>query len=65
MMTILGFVWLGWGVSADPGFTVARWIILYLAFAALLGTAIQDLRKGNARIKALGAQRAEFWARTG
>jgi hypothetical protein len=65
MMTILGFVWLGWGFSADPGFTVARWIILYLAFVALLGTAIQNLRKGNARMKALSAQRDEFWARTG
>jgi hypothetical protein len=57
IMTIFGFVWLGWGFSVSKAFTdfsanrllpAARWITFYVLFLALLGISIQALRRANA-----------------
>jgi hypothetical protein len=56
IMTVFGFVWLGWGFSVDRAFTdfssnkaapAIRWITFYISFLALLGTSIQVIRKGK------------------
>jgi hypothetical protein len=74
IMTVFGFIWLGWGFSANAAFTdfssnralpAARWITFYVAFLVLLGLAIQALRRRKAGMRTLSVQRAEFWARTG
>ncbi len=65
IMTIFGFIWLGWGLSVSKAFTdfsanrlfpAARWITFYLLFLALLGISVQALRRANARWKALAFQ---------
>jgi hypothetical protein len=62
IMTIFGFVWLGWGFSVSQAFTdfsatrllpAARWITFYVVFLALLGISIQALRRAHARWKVL------------
>jgi hypothetical protein len=74
IQTVFGFIWLSWGFSANAAFTdfssnralpAARWITFYVAFLVLLGLAIQALRRGSGRMKALSVERAEFWARSG
>ena len=71
LMTVFGFVWLGWGFSVSQAFInfssgsalpAARWITFYLLTLALLGVSIQSLRKGKALMgPAAGA--AEFRSR--
>jgi hypothetical protein len=74
IMTIFGFIWLGWGFSASAAFTdfsanaalpATRWILFYVVTLVLLGVSIQALRKGKSRMKAVSTQPDEFWARTG
>jgi hypothetical protein len=70
IMTVFGFVWLGWGFSVDRAFTdfstnrsapAIRWITFYVSFLALLGTSIQVLRKGRKAFPARGGSfRAGF-----
>jgi hypothetical protein len=74
IMTIFGFIWMGWGFSASAAFTdfsndaalpATRWILFYVITLVLLGASIQALRRGKSRMKALTIQRDEFWARSG
>jgi hypothetical protein len=46
-------------------FTVARWIVFYFAFLALLAASVHAVRGGKAVMKVHPAQGDEFRARTG
>ena len=72
-MIVFGFIWLGWGFSANAAFTdfalnralpATRWISFYVAFLVLLGLALQTLRREKVKMKTTSVQRAEFWSRT-
>jgi hypothetical protein len=74
IMTIFGFVWLGWGFSASQAFTdfsssrmppAARWISFYVAFLVLLVWSFGALRKAKARMRSTSIERDEFWVRAG
>lgn len=74
IMTIFGFVWLGWGFSASSAFTqfssgsvlpAARWLSFYAVFICLLGLSIRALRKGRKRMKAQFVSPADFRSRFG
>ena len=74
IMTIFGFIWLGWGFSASLTFTdfsgshvlpAALWIGFYAIFVGLLIFAIQALRRARRRIKSLATPPQDFRARFG
>src|ERR1700693_280603 len=74
ILTVFGFIWLGWGFSANAAFTdfssnralpATRWISFYVAFLVLLGLAIGELRREKARMSTHAAHPSEFWAHTG
>jgi hypothetical protein len=64
IMSISGFVWIGWGFSAQTAVTVAQWVIFYAAFLALAGAAVVTLRRAKARMETHTLERDEFWAST-
>lgn len=61
-MIVFGFVWLGWGFSAQTTITVIQWIIFYAAFLALVAVSMITIRKAKARMGSAG--RDDVWART-
>jgi hypothetical protein len=72
IMTIFGFIWLGWGFSVSQPFTdfsssrtlpAARWISFYIAFLVLLGISIQAIRRGMASLRSLAAPPDSFRTR--
>jgi hypothetical protein len=74
IMTIFGFVWLGWGFSVSSAFTdfsssralpATRWITFYVAFLVLLATSIQAVRKSKVSMKASSATPDELRSRFG
>jgi hypothetical protein len=74
IMTIFGFVWLGWGFSVSTAFTdfssnralpATRWITLYVAFLVLLATSVQTVRKSKVSMKSTPATPDELRSRFG
>jgi hypothetical protein len=74
IMTIFGFVWLGWGFSVSSAFTqfssgavlpATRWLSFYAVFICLLGLSIRALRKGKKRMKAQFVSPDDFRSRFG
>lgn len=63
--TFFGFVWFGWGLSAEKAMTVTGWILLYFAALALLFASVRAVRRGKALMTAKRAGRDEFWAKRG
>lgn len=69
IMTIFGFVWLGWGFSVSRPFTdfssgslfpATRWLSFYAVFLGLLGFSIQNLRRDKKRMKTLSVSPNHF-----
>ncbi|MGH9494841.1 MAG: hypothetical protein ACRD3B_07585 [Candidatus Sulfotelmatobacter sp.] len=72
MMTVFGFIWLGWGFSASSAFTdfssgsilpATRWISFYAVFLVLLGISIQAVRRSAARMKTAHVSASGFRSR--
>jgi hypothetical protein len=65
VLSVLGFLWLGWGLGvADPAAWIL-WILLYLAAIVLITVAIRALLLGKALTKLHSVKRDQFWTEHG
>ncbi len=56
-----GFVWFGWALSAFRAVPAAILLTYLLLAIALVSFALVAVRRGRKMLRALGAQRSDFW----
>lgn len=63
ILTVFGFLWLGWGFSAAGGGALGWWILFYVISLTLLGAAIQTLRTGRRLMKKYPSNLENPWVK--